>query len=49
MLILRLTNPRDAGSYHRGISFRCGKTNLAMLRPTIAGWNAKPSAMISPG
>jgi phosphoenolpyruvate carboxykinase (GTP) len=42
MLILRLTSP--AGQrYHIAAAFpsACGKTNLAMLQPTIPGWQAE--------
>ncbi len=42
MLILRLTNP--AGKrYHIAAAFpsACGKTNLAMLTPTIPGWKCE--------
>ena len=42
MLILRLTNP--AGKrFHIAAAFpsACGKTNLAMLQPTIAGWTCE--------
>jgi phosphoenolpyruvate carboxykinase (GTP) len=42
MLILRLTNP--AGNrYHIAAAFpsACGKTNLAMLQPTIPGWKCE--------
>ncbi len=42
MLILRLTNP--AGKrYHIAAAFpsACGKTNLAMIQPTIPGWKAE--------
>jgi len=39
MLILRITGP-DGREYHLTAAFpsACGKTNLAMLRPTIPGW-----------
>ncbi len=42
MLILRLTNP--AGKhFHIAAAFpsACGKTNMAMIVPTIAGWKAE--------
>jgi phosphoenolpyruvate carboxykinase (GTP) len=42
MLIVRLTSP--AGKrYHIAAAFpsACGKTNLAMLQPTIPGWKAE--------
>ncbi len=39
MLILKITGP-DGRTYHLTAAFpsACGKTNLAMLRPTIPGW-----------
>ena len=39
MLILRITNP-EGKRFHIAAVFpsTCGKTNLAMLRPTINGW-----------
>ena len=42
MLILRLTNPAGR-RYHIAAAFpsACGKTNLAMIRPTIPGWQAE--------
>ena len=42
MLILRLTGP-DGRVYHLSAAFpsACGKTNLAMLRPTIPGWKVE--------
>jgi phosphoenolpyruvate carboxykinase (GTP) len=42
MLIFRLTNP-EGKRYHIAAAFpsACGKTNLAMLRPTIPGWQAE--------
>ncbi|MHB1004227.1 MAG: phosphoenolpyruvate carboxykinase (GTP) [Chloroflexota bacterium] len=42
MLILRLTNP-EGRQYHISAAFpsACGKTNLAMMAPTIPGWKAE--------
>jgi phosphoenolpyruvate carboxykinase (GTP) len=42
MLILRLTNPKGR-MYHIAAAFpsACGKTNLAMMRPTIPGWKCE--------
>ena len=42
MLILRLTNPAGK-QYHLAAAFpsACGKTNLAMLTPTIRGWKCE--------
>ncbi|MDA8241880.1 MAG: phosphoenolpyruvate carboxykinase (GTP) [Nitrospiraceae bacterium] len=42
MLILRLTNPQGR-QYHIAAAFpsACGKTNLAMMRPTIPGWKCE--------
>jgi phosphoenolpyruvate carboxykinase (GTP) len=42
MLILRLTNPKGK-SFHIAAAFpsACGKTNMAMLQPTIPGWKAE--------
>jgi len=42
MLILRLTNPAGK-QYHLAAAFpsACGKTNLAMLTPTIPGWKCE--------
>jgi phosphoenolpyruvate carboxykinase (GTP) len=42
MLILKLTSPRGAVHYLAGaFPSACGKTNLAMIRPTIPGWRAE--------
>ncbi|HQI00691.1 MAG TPA: phosphoenolpyruvate carboxykinase domain-containing protein, partial [Deltaproteobacteria bacterium] len=42
MLILRLTNPQGK-QYHIAAAFpsACGKTNLAMLQPTVEGWKCE--------
>ena len=42
MLILRLTDP-EGQQYHIAAAFpsACGKTNLAMLQPTIPGWQCE--------
>ena len=42
MLILRLTNP-DGKQYHITAAFpsACGKTNLAMMQPSIPGWKCE--------
>jgi len=42
MLILRLTNP-EGRQFHIAAAFpsACGKTNLAMIQPTIEGWKSE--------
>jgi phosphoenolpyruvate carboxykinase (GTP) len=42
MLILRLTNPQGR-QFHIAAAFpsACGKTNLAMIQPTLPGWKAE--------
>jgi phosphoenolpyruvate carboxykinase (GTP) len=42
MLILKLTNPQGVSKYiAAAFPSACGKTNLAMLVPTIPGWRAE--------
>ncbi|MFK5647560.1 phosphoenolpyruvate carboxykinase (GTP) [Ornithinimicrobium sp. LYQ121] len=42
MLILKLTNPQGVTHYIAGaFPSQCGKTNLAMIQPTVPGWKAE--------
>ncbi len=43
MLLLKLTNEESGKAYHLSAAFpsACGKTNLAMLQPTIPGWKVE--------
>lgn len=42
MLILKLTNPAGKVHYIAGaFPSQCGKTNLAMITPTVEGWTAE--------
>ncbi len=43
MLLLKLTNTDTNKTYHISAAFpsACGKTNLAMLQPTIPGWKVE--------
>jgi len=42
MLLMRVTNP-EGRQFHIAAAFpsACGKTNLAMMRPSIAGWKCE--------
>jgi phosphoenolpyruvate carboxykinase (GTP) len=42
MLILKLTDPQDKPHYiAAAFPSACGKTNMAMLQPTLSGWKAE--------
>ncbi|RGE24368.1 phosphoenolpyruvate carboxykinase (GTP) [Leucobacter sp. wl10] len=43
MLLLKLTDTATGKAYHLSAAFpsACGKTNLAMLQPTIPGWKVE--------
>src|SRR6201993_4900446 len=42
MLIVKLTSPDGAAHYVAGgLPSACGKTNMAMLQPTLPGWTAQ--------
>ena len=42
MLILKITNPKGESKYITGaLPSMCGKTNLAMLIPTLPGWKVQ--------